>query len=155
MTDDPPAFISGPDPDHPGWDNWELRDKSRYNAFLGKMLVRAEADGKARTRMFPGLEHSNLSNALHGGTAMGFLDISLFAAARVFGLLDPGPAVTLDLSVQFISGGKIDQPLDCEVELLKETGRLLFLRGRLLQDDDAHIVCAFSGTIRKPSPPRR
>jgi acyl-coenzyme A thioesterase PaaI-like protein len=149
-----PSFISAPDPDHPGWDSWELRDTTRYNAFLGKMLVRAQDDGRARTRMFPGLQHSNLSNALHGGTAMGFLDISLFAAARVFGLLDPGPAVTLDLSVQFIGGGKIDQALDCEVELLKETGRLLFLRGRLLQDGDAHLVCAFSGTIRKPSKPR-
>ena len=154
MTQPLPSFISAPDPANPGWDSWELRDQTRYNAFLGKMLVRAETDGKARTRMFPGLQHSNLSDALHGGTAMGFLDISLFAAARVFGLLDPGPAVTLDLSVQFIGGGKINQPLDCEVELLKETGRLLFLRGRLLQDDDTHIVCAFSGTIRKPSKPR-
>jgi acyl-coenzyme A thioesterase PaaI-like protein len=149
-----PSFISGPDPAHPGWDSWELSDKTRYNAFLGKMLVQRQPDGKARTRMFPQVQHSNLSNALHGGTAMGFLDISLFAAARVFGLLDPGPAVTLDLSVQFIGGGKVDQPLDCEVELLKETGRLLFLRGLLLQDDDAHIVCAFSGTIRKPTKPR-
>jgi acyl-coenzyme A thioesterase PaaI-like protein len=147
-----PSFISEPDPDHPGWQSWQLRDQSRYNAFLGRMLVRKDAQGKAWTRMFPELRHSNLSDALHGGTLTGFVDISLFAAARMFGLLDPGPAVTLDLSFQFIAGGRIGEPLDCEMELLKETGRLLFLRGLARQGDD--VIASFSGTIRKPSPRR-
>ena len=144
-----PSFISEPDADYPGWHGWALRDTTRYNAFLGKMLVRLADDGKAWTRMFPQTRHSNLSDAVHGGTLTGFIDISLFAAARLFGMLDPGPAVTLDLSFQFVGGGRIDQPLDCEIELLRETGRLLFLRGLARQGD--HIIASFGGTIRKPS----
>lgn len=125
-----------------------LRDTSRYNAFLGRMLVKSEA-GKAYTRMFPEIRHSNLSDAIHGGTMTGFVDISLFAAARMFGLLDPGPAVTLDLSFQFIGAGRIGEPLDAEIELLRETGRLLFMRGLAKQGDD--IIASFAGTIRKPT----
>lgn len=152
MVEPLPSFISEPDPDNPGWMSWQLRDTTRYNAFLGRMLVRLADDGKAWTRMSPGIQHSNLSNAIHGGTMTGFVDISLFAAARMFGLLDPGPAVTLDLSFQFIGAGRIDEPLDCEMELLRETGRLLFLRGVARQGED--VIAAFQGTIRKPSKPR-
>jgi acyl-coenzyme A thioesterase PaaI-like protein len=144
-----PSFVSEPDPNHPGWHSWMLRDTTRYNGFLGPMLVRQADDGKAWTRMFPGRQHSNLSNAIHGGTMTGFVDISLFAAARIFGLLDPGPAVTLDLSFQFIGAGRIGEPLDCEIELLRETGRLLFMRGLAKQGTD--VMASFSGTIRKPS----
>jgi acyl-coenzyme A thioesterase PaaI-like protein len=67
----------------------------------------------------------------------------------MFGLIEAGTAVTLDLSVQFIGAGLVDEPLDAEVELLKETGRLLFMRGLVLQGETR--VAAFSGTIRKPT----
>jgi acyl-coenzyme A thioesterase PaaI-like protein len=56
-------------------------------------------------------------------------------------------AVTLDCSVQFLSGGAIGVPLDAEVELLRETGRLAFFRGRVLQGEE--VVAAFTGTLRK------
>jgi acyl-coenzyme A thioesterase PaaI-like protein len=147
LIDPLPSFISDPDPENPGWDRWELRDQTRYNAFLGRMLVRRDGE-KAVTRMFPERRHSNLSDAVHGGTLTGFIDISLFAGARLFGLLDPGPAVTLNLALQFIGAGRLNEPLDCEMELLKETGRLLFMRGVARQGSD--IIASFEGTIRKP-----
>ncbi len=125
-------------------------DASRYNGtVLGKLIVCSEGDSKARLRMFPEHRHSNLGNAVHGGVTLGFIDVALFGAARMFGLIDTGLAVTLDLSVQFIGAGRLNEPLDAEVELLKETGRLLFLRGLVVQGDDA--IAGFSGTIRKPT----
>ena len=145
-----PAFASEPDPEHPGWLTWKLRVERRYyGQILGKLLVRPGDNDKAWVRMFPELRHSNFSDNLHGGTVLGFIDVSLFGAARIFGMLDVGPAVTVDLSVQFIGAGKIDTPLDAEVELLRETGRLLFLRGLVVQGEDR--VAGFSGTIRKPT----
>ena len=68
---------------------------------------------------------------------------------RMFGLIEAGTAVTLDLSVQFLGAGKADKPLDAVAELLKETRRLLFLRGLVEQDGEA--IAAYSGTIRKPT----
>lgn len=147
---DTPAFDSSPDPDHPGWLKWQMTDPTRYNGtVLGRMLVRSEGEGKARLRMFPGHAHSNLSNAVHGGATLGFIDVAMFGASRMFGLIEAGTAVTLDLSVQFIGAGVIGEPLDAEVELLKETGRLLFMRGLVVQGETR--VAAFSGTIRKPT----
>ena len=58
--------------------------------------------------------------------------------------------MTLDLSTQFIGGGRIGEPLEAQVELLKETGRLLFLRGLVVQGEGDPIA-SFAGTIRKPT----
>lgn len=145
-----PQFTVGPDPDHPGWLSWDLIDPRRYNTqILGKMLVRSEGEGRARLRMFPTMRHSNLGDNLHGGTTLGFIDVALFGAARMFGLIEAGTAVTLDLSTQFLGSGAVDIPLDAEVELLRETRRLLFLRGLVVQGDNR--IAAFAGTIRKPT----
>lgn len=127
---------------------WELSDPTRFNGFLGPFLLKVEGD-VARVRMTPRHEHSNLSGHVHGGALLAFVDIALFAASRGFGLIEAGTAVTLDLSVQFIGGGRIGEMLEAQVELLRETGRLLFLRGLVVQGDDK--VAAFSGTIRKPT----
>jgi acyl-coenzyme A thioesterase PaaI-like protein len=148
--DDNRGFISEPDPDNPGWLTWQLLDERRFNGqVLGKMIVRKESDTTARLRMFPGIKHSNLANNVHGGVTLAFIDVSLFGASRMFGLIEAGTAVTLDLSTQFIGAGAIDIPLEAQVELIKETGRLLFLRGLVLQGDNR--IAAFAGTIRKPT----
>jgi uncharacterized protein (TIGR00369 family) len=147
---DTPAFDSCADPENPGWFHWQMIDATRYNGtVLGKLIVRKESEGIARLRMFPEHRHSNLGGAVHGGTTLGFIDVALFGASRMFGLIEAGTAVTLDLSVQFIGAGRINEPLDAEVELLKETRRLLFLRGLVVQGVDR--IAAFSGTIRKPT----
>ena len=148
MTDTsaPATFLYEEDPDHPGWMRWGFTDPTRYNSFLGPMMVRVD-DGIARVRMTPERRHSNLRDNVHGGALLGFIDVALFAASRSFGLISAGTAVTLDLSVQFIGGGHVGEPIEAQVELLKETGRLLFLRGLVLQGEEK--ISSFSGTIRK------
>ncbi|MFT3977871.1 MAG: PaaI family thioesterase [Sphingomonas bacterium] len=152
MTEAKPEFLYEEHPDHPGWMKWGFKDATRYNAFLGDMIVRRES-GRALVRMMPQRQHSNLANVVHGGAMLGFIDVSLFAAARAFGLIEAGTAVTLDLNTHFTGGGRIGEPLEAQVELVRETGRMLFLRGLVVQGAD--VAAEFSGTIRKPSPPRR
>ncbi|MFD1612956.1 PaaI family thioesterase [Sphingomonas tabacisoli] len=152
MTDTPfptPGFLHEPDPDNPGWMKWGFRDPTRFNALLGKMIVRRDEDGKVRMRAFPGRSHSNLGDNVHGGALLGFIDVSLFATSRVYGLIEAGTAVTLDLSTQFIGAARFDEPLDFVSEVLRETKRLIFIRG--LAEQDGAIVASYSGTIRKPS----
>ena len=149
-----PGFIYEPAPDHPGWYRWELNDPSRFNSqVMGHMLVREEARAGGmpmmRLRMFPERRHSNLLDAVHGGVTLALIDISLFSALRLILGADAGGSVTLDLSTQFIGAGKVDQPLDAVTEVLRETRRLVFLRGTIEQGD--HLVAAFNGTVRKPS----
>ena len=134
-------------PDHPGWFVWGLTDETRFNAsVMGEVIVRREGD-KCRLRMFPERKHSNLQDVIHGGITLSLIDISLFSAMRTLTDGEPGPAVTLELSTQFIGPGKMDEPLDSVVEILKETGRLLFLRGEVVQRD--HLVAGFTGLVRK------
>src|SRR3546814_7231924 len=92
-----------------------------------------------RSRLFTDTRHSNLSGALHGGAIMGFIDIAFFAAARTLNLIDAPTALTVDASVQFIGAGNVEEPLDAVVELLRETGRLVFLRGIVEQGDRKEI----------------
>jgi acyl-coenzyme A thioesterase PaaI-like protein len=144
-----------------GWLSWNLNDKSRFNAFIEPLFVRLEdplPDGRprARLRMHPTRKHSNLGDNVHGAVTLALIDVSLFAASHQFGSLNAGFSVTLDLGTQFIGGGRIDEPLDAVVEQVRETGRLIFLRGMLVQGpNDEHIVASFSGTIRKASQDKR
>jgi uncharacterized protein (TIGR00369 family) len=143
-----PLIRYGPDPDHPGWWTWDLPDEDRYNASIGKLLVRGEGEGRARCRMFPGTRQSNLGNVVHGGAILTFIDMAMFAGGHAAGVSDIG-AVTLDLAAQFISPAQLEQPLDATVELLKETKRLAFLRG--LVEQDGRVVASWSGSLRKLS----
>ena len=152
MDDTPNRFFTyEDDPDAPGWKRWQFRDSTRFNAFLEPLLVKVE-DGLARVRMMPRHEHSNMRNDVHGGALLGFMDVALFAGARGLGVLQAGGAVTLDLSAQFIGGGRIGEPLEARVELLRETKRMLFMRGLIVQEG-MPTIASFTGTLRKSSPP--
>ncbi|MCJ2187302.1 PaaI family thioesterase [Novosphingobium beihaiensis] len=150
MTDNS-VFAYGPSPDYPGWHTWNLTDPTRFNsAALGPMLVRAEGERSARLRLIaPGRQHSNVHDNIHGGATLALIDVAMFAGIYVTLGADAAGAVTLDLHNQFVGAGIVGQPLDAVVEVVKETRRLVFLRGTVEQGD--HLVANFIGTLRKPS----
>ena len=146
-----PAIRHEPDPDHPGWWTWEVASggpqlPERFNATIGKLLVRADGPGRATCRMFPQGRHSNLGDMVHGGAILTFIDMALFAGGRLTGV-DVKSAVTLDCNVRFLAPGAIGVAMDAEVELLSETKRLAVFAGKVVQGDVN--VAAFSGTLRK------
>ena len=142
-----PLIRHAPDPDHPGWWSWDLTSQGeRFNAVIGKLLVRPEGPGRATCRMFPETRHSNLGDMVHGGAILTFIDMAFFAGGRIAGA-DVIRAVTLDCQVQFLGRGRIGVPLDAQVELLRETRNLAFFQGRIVQEGE--IIAGFSGTLRK------
>ena len=142
-----PLIHHAPDPDHPGWWSWDLKaHDDRFNAVIGKLLVRPAGPGRATCRMFPETGHSNLGGVVHGGALLTFIDMAFFAGGRVAGV-DVAGAATLDCHTHFLGPGRIGVPLDAEVELLRETRNLAFFQGRVVQEGE--IVAAFSGTLRK------
>ena len=155
MTDPAPFFSYAEDPADPGWTLWQASDPTRFNSLLGPLSVRLDG-AVARVRMTPERRHANLRDQVHGGALLGFIDMAMFAACRGFGVLSAGAAVTLDLNTQFIGGGAIGRPVEAQVELLKETRRLLFVRGLVVQprpDGTEARIAAFGGTLRKSTPP--
>ena len=148
-----PHIRHEPDPDNPGWHTWNLADNTRFNAqTMGHMLVRKDSDTLCRVRMFPERRHTNLLDMVHGAITLALIDVSLFASMRMLTGGDAGGSVTLELSSQFIGAGKPGIPLDAVVEVMRETKRLVFLRGVVVQGDaDEHLVASFTGIVRKPS----
>lgn len=144
-----PLIHHVPDPDHPGWWSWDFADDGKFHAVIGKLLVRPDGPGRAVCRMFPEERHANLGGMIHGGAILTFIDMAFFAGGRLAGA-QVMRAVTLDCHARFLERGKIGVPLDAEVELLRETKRLVFLSGRLVQEGE--LVAVFSGTLRKASP---
>jgi len=138
----------GPDAD--GFYGWTFPGEG-FNAYLGRMLARQEGEQTARVRIPTGPSRSNVQNMVHGGFLLGFLDQAIFVGPVSMGRLPFAGAVTLGVSTQFIGGGKLDQPLDCLVEIVRETGRLMFLRGQMEQGD--HLVLSFQATLSKRPKP--
>lgn len=143
-----PLIRHEPDPDHPGWWSWEVAAADRFNGVIGKLLVRPEGEGRAACRMFPEGRHLNLGDMVHGGALLTFIDMALFAGGRLAGA-NVVRAVTLDLSTRFLAPGKPGVPLDAHVELLRETKRLAFFAGKVVQGEE--LIAHFTGALRKSS----
>ena len=155
---EPQYFTSDPDPDNPGWYSWIVEEQDCYNSFLGPMSMRLGGDGVAdniaRVRMYPERKHRNLGDVVHGGTMMGFIDVALFAAMRLFDLGPSGPAVTMELQTHFIGAGSMDEPLEARVEVTRETGRFLFMRGLVVQAGGSENVASFTAIVKKAPRPK-
>ena len=145
------VFDHGPDPDNPGWHRWDLKDETLFNgAVMGKLITRVDNDGKARLRMFPERRHMNLQGVIHGAVTLSLIDIALFVTMHRIGTGNAGPSVTLELSTQFVGGGDPERVMDAVTEIVRETGKLVFIRGLVVQDNDT--VASFSGIVRKMQP---
>jgi uncharacterized protein (TIGR00369 family) len=135
-----------PAPDHPGWHEWRVPGAFNREV-VGLLLVRDEGDGTARTRIFPAPLMGNVHGAVHGGIISAFADASLFAGPGVLTGQDLAAAVTVELSVQFAGAGSMAEPLDALVTVLRETRRMIFVQGRIVQGAEA--IAGFSGIVRK------
>ena len=146
-----PLIRHEPDPDHPGWWTWDVAAEptERFNATIGKLLVRADGPGRATCRMFPEERHSNLGDMVHGGAILTFIDMAFFAGGRLAGAERDPRGDARSARVRFLSPGRIGVPLDAEVELLRETKRLAFFAGKVVQEGE--LVAAFTGALRKSS----
>ena len=132
--------------DHPGWYEWRVPGAFNREV-IGTLLVREDVGGVARTRIFPAPHMANVNGAIHGGVISALADASLFAGPGLLTRQDLGASVTVELSVQFIGAGSMDEPLDALVSVLRETGRMLFVQGQVVQGEST--VAGFSGIIRK------
>ena len=146
------VFEHGPDPENPGWRHWNLKDQSLFNgAVMGRLMTRVDPDGKSRLRMFPERRHENLQGIIHGAVTLALIDISMFTTMHTIGSGNAGPSVTLELSTQFVGAGTPQQPMDAVNEIVRETGKLVFVRGMVVQG--LNVVASYSGIVRK-LPPR-
>ena len=134
-------------PGDDGWYSWNPHDRTRFNyTVLGELITRREGDF-CRLRMVPEHRHTNLQEMIHGATTLSLIDIALFATVHVLSDAEARPSVTLELSTQFVGAGDPSRPLDAVSEIVRETGRMVFVRGQVVQEDS--VVASYSGIVRK------
>ena len=140
MTDPQPHTL-----DLDGWVRWEKTPDGRFLDLLGNLYFRVTANG-VESRMDTDRRHSNGLNFLHGGFLMSFVDMAMFTIIRPRFKAGEG-AVTLSCATDFLAGGIPGEPIEAHGEVLKETGKLFFVRGLVTQRGGN--VASFTGTMRK------
>lgn len=144
-----PIYVESADPNNPGWTLLELVDRERFAEIFGPIRFKVEGPAHVRFRIQAETRHLNIIGSIHGGFALAFIDQLLFLGPQALGIKGGFGGLTLDISTQFFGPLHAGAPIDGLVEVLRETGRLIFLRGLIEQDGKAAV--AFSGTVRKAS----
>ena len=103
-----------------------------------------DKNGKVRCAFRVEKKHLNGADNVHGGCFMSFADYCLFAIAS------PelrGRAVTASFACEFIDAAREGELIECDGEILRAGGSLIFLRGVLKSGD--RLLFSFSGTIKR------
>lgn len=131
-----------------GWSRLDIPDApGGFDDGFAPLLVRASGPGRAEALIETGRRSCNVMRGLHGGFLAAMAEKTLFLPLFVAGRIGQGGVVTIDFSLQYLIGGDTEKPLLARVELLRETGRMAFVRGELTQDGEALV--AYAGTLRK------
>jgi acyl-coenzyme A thioesterase PaaI-like protein len=137
--------IEGPDAE--GFTRYLYQD-GRFNDIYRGVRARKESDTLSRVRIETSRDRTNNGDTLHGGFMLAFLDHAIFMGPISAGRLPlGGRSVTLGIATQFVAPGHFGTPLDCVVEIVSETGRLMFVRGQLEQEGTPLVT--YQATMRK------
>jgi acyl-coenzyme A thioesterase PaaI-like protein len=135
-----------------GWSAWSDPHPDTFLQAIGRGYMRASGPGKALVALETRTSHRNRLDTLHGGFLAAFADHAYFGGLWIMGHHAQVNGVTLDLTMQYLGAGKVGPDLMAEVELLRETGRLMFLR--MLITQEGAPVAASTATVRKAPMPR-
>ena len=124
-----------------GWTTWK-RDSFESNN--GPFWHKVEEDGTVRCAFRVETKHLNGMRNVHGGCYMTFADYCLFAlASREL----RGPGITVSFGCEFLDAARVGERIDCDGEMTRIGGSLIFLRG-ILRSDQRKLF-SFSGTIKR------
>ena len=141
-----------PDPDEPDWYRWTPEASSSFAGLYGLVRVLQKGPGRARVKITPDPHLNSSTGAIHGGAIAGYVDIAIFAGSVGSGVAMPDGAGTVELSVHYLTQAFLGQPLEAEVEVLRDGGRLVFVRGTIEQGEA--LIASYTALIRKNSPPK-
>lgn len=134
-------MIRDEDPAPPG-EGWVPLADEGFIAHVGPMYAREDPqDHRCVFRAEP--RHANLIGVVQGGMLMTAGDRALgLAAWRVAGR----PCATIQFAMQFVSGGRIEEWITVEPEIVRATSSVVFMRGTLIAGD--RLVATADGVWR-------
>lgn len=137
---------SGP---YAGWMRWAKKADGRFpDTALGPIYWREDDTGSVEVRIDTQRRHTNPGDVLHGGFLMAYADMALYAIAwRTF---ETVRGATVSCSCEFLGPGVPGEPVVVRGEVIKETGKMIFVRAILSQASGP--VLSVSGVLRKIQP---
>ena len=125
-----------------GWRTWT---RDNFETHAGPFYHRVGADGRIACAFRVAEKHLNGSGNVHGGCFMTFADYCLFALAH--GELRGSSGVTVGFSCEFLDAAREGELIECDGEVTRAGGSLIFLRGTLRAG--TRTLFTFSGTIKR------
>jgi len=123
---------------------WRTFSRDSFESNNGPFWHRLEEDGRVRCAFRVEKKHLNGMGNVHGGCFMTFADYCLFAIAAP--LLD-GHGITVGFACEFLDAAREGERVECDGEILRAGGSLIFLRGIL--SSGQRPLFSFSGTIKR------
>src|SRR5262249_17826366 len=121
-----------------------------FAGIFGPIRVLPRESGRARVKIDPPPLLNSATGAIHGGALAGYVDIVIFAGGVGAGVrFTGGGASTVELSIQYLTQAYVGQPLEAELEVLRDGGRLVFVRGTIEQAGAQ--IASFNAIFRKNS----
>ena len=130
-----------------GWATWSDPHPDTFLQAIGPGYLRAVSATKGVVALETRTGHRNRLDTLHGGFLAAFADHAYFGGLWIIGHEAQVNGVTIDLSMQYLGAGRVGPDLLAEVEILRETGRLFFMR--MLISQEGELVAASTATLRK------
>ncbi|MBM3489830.1 MAG: PaaI family thioesterase [Alphaproteobacteria bacterium] len=120
-----------------------IRPEGPFGAVAGPFYFRAAGEGRFRYGFLPRPEHTNPVGMVHGGALYTFADQIM---GRMLYSLDRRMNVTVSLTVEYLAATKPGEWVDGEVEVVRMTRSLAFLRCLLRVRDEP--ICAVGGVFK-------
>jgi acyl-coenzyme A thioesterase PaaI-like protein len=124
-----------------GWRTWS---RDSFESHSGPFWHRMNENGRVQCAFRVQKKHLNGMRNVHGGCFMTFADYCLFALASTE---LQGPGVTVAFACEFLDAAREGELIECDGEVTRAGGSLIFLRG-VLRTGDRRLF-TFSGTIKR------
>ena len=132
-------------PDAAGWLTWDYTGTGEWPEKWPPVRLRRDSERRILFQMTPGEDAANMLGGLHGGFLSSYAEHVLGIFVVPFDL--PFQTVTISLNFDYPAGGFTGVLLEGEAELVRETGKLQFVRLTLSQQ--GQIVLIGNGVLRK------
>jgi len=109
-------------------EGWRTVGIGGFTAFVGPVWLRDEDDAP-RFGLLVEDQHLNVNKVLHGGMTGFFADVAM--GQTIIAKLGGQAAATIQLGVHFVAAARLGEFIEAEVELIRVTGTVAFVRGVL------------------------
>ncbi len=109
------------------WAGWRTWPHDAFESGVGPFYYRSDETGKVVCRFVAEQRHMNGGGFMHGGCFLTFADYSCFAFCEH--VTNGQPAVTVNLSGDFLSSAQVGETIEATGEVTRAGGRLIYVRG--------------------------